>query len=137
MQFSHAYKNAYKNLILNTFINSPEEQDPGSNTKSSIAMSPWELLPRIPSNVTYNRNKKRKFAFKIVTENLTKSTMLLNQCAFCRCLAFSVVNSNKNASPLDLSCAINRRLIRILYKQIFTNTCIPGESTCGLEHISL
>ncbi len=32
-------------------------QDPGDNRKSSIAISPWKVLPFIPSNITYNNNK--------------------------------------------------------------------------------
>ena len=80
--FNSVIANALKSQVLNTFINSLEEQDPGSNTKSSIAMSPWELLPRIPSNVTYNHNKRRKLAFKIGTKSLSSSTALHHQFTF-------------------------------------------------------
>lgn len=80
--FNSVIENALKTLVLNTLLNSLEEQDPGSNTKSSIAMSPWESLPRIPSNVTYNNNKRRKLAFKTVTENLSRNTVLHDQCTF-------------------------------------------------------
>ena len=52
------YMDYYK--TLNNIMDLLDEQLPGANKKSSIAMSPWKLYPLMPSNVIYKDGKKRQ-----------------------------------------------------------------------------
>ena len=75
-------KIALLTLGLDTVMYLLEGQNPGSNKKSSIAMSPCQSLPRIPSNVTCNYYQKletQKTAFNIIAINVTGSSALHGQ----------------------------------------------------------
>ena len=52
-------------------------------------MSPRELLPRTPSNVTYNHYKRRKLAFEIIAKNLVRTQCYMTYAPFYQCHAFS------------------------------------------------